>query len=227
MNHKLFTYFLAILWISVACAQRSETRKLPSFDELSVGESITVEMRKGSSEEAIVEVRGADLDDVLTDVIGGRLKIEMRYRMGYRNVDVRVRLTFVELEEISVSSSADLFCEDVITGKSLELDVSSSGDASLKIDVEELEVEVSSSGDLELEGNCESQYVRASSSGDYNGFDLVSSFADIRASSGADVEVNVTEEIEADASSGASIYYRGNPDKVYVDSSSGGKVRKY
>ena len=61
---------------------------------------------------------------------------------------------------------------------------------------------------------------------DYGAFDLESEEARIDVSSAGDARVFVTKEIDADASSGGSVFYRGNPDKVYIDASSGGKVRK-
>jgi hypothetical protein len=48
----------------------------------------------------------------------------------------------------------------------------------------------------------------------------------VEASSAGSVKVSASEELDAHASSGGSIRYRGNPDKSVTNSSSGGSVRK-
>ena len=184
-----------------------------------------MEVTPGDKEEAIVEVDGARLDNVITEVYGDRLKIKME-RGNWRNVDVYVYVIYKSLDEIDVSSAADLVTNGTLVSDKLEVEVSSAGDAKLEIEVEELEVRVASAGDLSIAGKAKEQYVKVSSSGDYDGYDLESEFAEVDASSSGDARVNVSDKLEADASSSGSIYYRGNPTKVYADSSSGGRVRK-
>ena len=226
MNHKLSLVAVALIASLWACGQRSETRSLRSFTEVSVAEAIDMELVKGSQEEIIVEVSGGDLDDVITEVSGDRLRVHMRDGIRRRNIDVKVTLTFVEIDEIDVSSAADLYSRDVIEGRSLDIEVSSAADADLKVRVEELEVRVSSAGDLEIEGTATRQYVKVSISGDYDAYDLESEEAEVDVSSSGDARITVTKSLDADASSSGTVTYRGDPERVYADSSSSGKVRK-
>ncbi len=222
---RIFTALLSVAITFIAAGQRGETRSLSSFSAISVGEAIDVEITPGNKEEAIVEVSGTNPDNVITEVFGDRLKIHMA-RGNWRNVDVKVYVTYKEIDEIDVSSAADLVTNGVLRSKELEVEVSSAGDAELEIDVEELEVRVSSAGDLSISGRTKEQYVRVSSSGDYDGYDLESEYAEVDASSSGDARVNVSDKLDADASSSGSVYYKGDPSKVYADSSSGGRVRK-
>lgn len=223
---KIFAYSICLFFLlTAAIAQERDTRKLKSFSSISVGEAIDVEIKAGNEEKAIVEVDGTSPNNVMTEVFGDRLKIRMR-QGNWRNVDVKVYVTYKEIDEIDVSSAADLVSDGVIKSEQLEIEVSSAGDVEVEVDVEELEVRVSSAGDLTIEGRATEQYVKVSSSGDYDGYDLESEVAEVDASSSGDARVFVTKELEADASSSGSVYYRGNPTKVYVDSSSGGRVRK-
>ncbi len=226
MKRAAYTYLVGMLIVFSAYAQQTETRSLSSFSEISVGEAINVEIKSGDREEAIVEVRGADLDDVRTDVSGDRLKIHMRDGRNFSRTDVYVKVTYKYIDEIDVSSAADLVSVGVIEAKDLEVEVSSAGDVEIEVDVEELEVRVSSAGDLEVSGFATRQYVRVASSGDYDAYDLESKEAEVDASSAGDARIFVTESLDADARSGGSVSYRGNPEKVYADSSSGGKVRR-
>ncbi len=223
---KIFLYAWATFaFVAFSFGQRQETRNLSSFSAISVGEAINVEITPGDTEEAVVEVDGTRLENVLTEVFGGRLKIRMA-RGNWRHVEVNVYVTYKQLEEIDVSSAADLTTNGTLVSDELEVEVSSAGDAELEIDVQELDVRVSSAGDLSIRGKAKEQYVRVSSSGDYDAYDLESEYAEVDTSSSGDARVNVSDKLEAEASSGGSVYYRGNPTKVYADSSSGGRVRK-
>ena len=78
-----------------AIAQNTETRELSSFTELSVGEAINVILVPGSKNEAVIKARNIDLDDVETNVSGGRLKIELN-GTRHNNIDVEVTNSAVE-----------------------------------------------------------------------------------------------------------------------------------
>lgn len=221
-----YLFFICFLGFSqILIAQRRETRSLSSFSAISVGQAIDVEITPGDKEEAVIEVDGARPENVITEVFGDRLKIRME-RGNWRNVDVNVYVTYKSIDEIDVSSAADLSTNGTLVSDQLEVEVSSAGDVELEIDVKELEVRVASAGDLTVEGKATEQYVKVSSSGDYDGYDLESERAEVDASSSGDARVYVTDKLEADASSSGSIYYKGEPTKVYADSSSGGRVRK-
>jgi len=206
-------------------AQNKETRKLADFDRLSVGESIDLVIEAGNENKALVEVRGAEIEDVLTEVNAGKLSIQIK-RGIYRSTDIRVYVTYKKLNSIKVSSSASLKARSVLKSKDLRIKVSSSGRANLDVEADELQVAVSSSGRLTLNGNVKKQTVDVSSSGRYAAFDLKSEFLEADVSSSGRAEVYVTKEINANASSSGRITYKGNPDKVIADNSSSGRVTR-
>ena len=212
--------------IVLAQAQTSDTRNLSEFDEIRVSESINVRLKKGNTNKAVIETRGVDADRVETEVEGSTLYIRMK-RGNYFSKNVDIDLTYTkELEAVSVSSSASISGSDVIATEDFEIKASSSGRAMLTINVRKLDVRVSSSADVELSGKAKFQDLEISSSGDLSAFDLDSEEVDVRVSSSGKAEVTVHGILEGQASSSGKVYYRGNPDKVYVNTSSSGKVRK-
>ena len=220
----IFIVLLAGSVVSVS-AQESETRSLSDFSEVSVGEAISVVLIPGNKNEAVVKVRNIDLEDVETNVSGGRLKIELSGNR-YRNIDVEISLTYKYIDEVSVSSAADVVTKGPIKSSSLDISVSSAADAELEINAEEIDIDVSSSGDLTVSGRTNSQRVSVSSAGDYDADDLDCDEAYVRASSAGSARIYASKKIDAKASSAGSVNYKGNPDKVYVSSSSGGDVNK-
>ncbi|MEQ8925501.1 MAG: head GIN domain-containing protein [Fulvivirga sp.] len=223
---KNYILSLIILSFSIGSfAQDVEERKLPSFDEVQVSQGIDAYLQKGTKESIKVEVKGIPLEEVLTEVFGDRLKVHLS-RNRWRDYSVVVHITYVKLEEISASSAANVVGRNKIQSDRLILDVSSAADIEVDVDVNELTVDASSSGDVEVSGKTKYLEVDASSAGGVDAYDLEAEIVRVDVSSGADARVYATKEINAEASSGGSVRYRGNPGKSRSDTSSGGSVRK-
>jgi len=241
---------LTILGIFIAgatFAQSEETRSLSGFTSIFVQEGIDVHLKKGNREEARIVSDSHDLDEVLTDVSSGRLKIHLEGN-NHGNVNVDVYVTYTSLNALAASSAGSIDAEGVIDANNKDFDVdassagqinveienileldaeaSSAGDIKLKVDAESIDANVSSAGDVEISGRAKKQDIQVSSSGDYDGYEIVSEEVEVDASSGGSAKVTASSKIDASASSGASVRYRGEPKNVYVNSSSGGSVRK-
>lgn len=219
--------FLSMTLLGIA--QEKETRSLDDFSSIEVGEAIELIITQGDKNEAIVEVDGVELDDVVTDVRGSQLKIE-RANTGRNNNNSRgevvIRLTYKSIDEISVSSAASVFSKSKIKADNFELKASSAGQMELDLDVADLEVDVSSAGSIEVSGTCTSLDLDASSAGRFEGYDLVCGAIKADMSSGGTGEVSVKDRLEVDAGTGGALYYKGNPDKVLADTNLGGRVQR-
>lgn len=226
MKRIIICFGLSIASILIAKAQSSETRDLPSFDEIRVSESISVRLKNGSSNSAQIETRGVDSDRVETEVQGSILYIRMK-RGNYFTKNIDIELTYSQaLRGVSVSSSASIIGKDEIAAEDFNIKASSSGSVDLMLNVRKLDVRISSSANVTLNGKAKYQDVDISSSGSLSAYDLDSEEIDISVSSSGKAEVTVHSLLEGRASSNGRVYYKGSPDKVYVDTSSSGKVRK-
>ncbi len=223
---KTFVYLIVFVISTSVFAQTGATRKLDKFTSISVSEGIDVNLTKGSSYKAEITAKNIDLEDILTEVSGSTLKIHLDGN-NHNNVNVTIEVTFVSLESVRASSAADVNSSSVIEANDFKVKASSAADVTLELKVNTLEVDASSAADITLSGTAGSQTVSVSSASEYNAFELKSKTADVSASSAADAKVSVSENLEASASSGASIKYKGNPDKLRERSSSGGDVRDY
>jgi len=223
---KIGITILGLVVAIMAHAQEKETRNFSSFDEVSVGEAIELIIEEGNKEQAIVEVRGVDLDRVITEVKGSRLSIHMA-RGNFRSTSVTVYLTYKSLKGIEVSSAASLEGKSVVKAEELEIKVSSAAIAELEIDVDALDISINSAGKLELSGKCNFNKVNVNRAAKLYAFDLQSKKVNANVNSAGKAEISVGSELIAEANSGGKITYKGNPDKVISDSDSGGRVRKY
>jgi hypothetical protein len=222
---KWFILFI-VLFQTILFAQQSEMRNVGSFRGIKVSGGIDVYLKKGDRQSVKVEVSGTAIDNVITEISGDYLRIHMaegRYR-GSRTVKVYV--SYVELNKLTASSASNIYAEGTLKTKSLSLNASSAGTIEVTVDVESVTAGASSAADIELKGKARFVDIDVSSAGEVDAYDLETEEASISASSAGSAKITVKQKIEARASSGASIRYRGNPTKTNTSSSSGGSVKK-
>ena len=224
MRKLVSTVLIMMLWGSLM-AQQSEVRSVGSFSGVKSAEAVDVYLKKGEKESVRVEVTGTDLSDVITEVAGSYLKIHMASG-SYRRTSVKVYVTYVDLDKISASSASNVFSESPIRTRDLDISVSSAATVELKLEADRVVADVSSAGDIVLEGKANVLDVEASSAGDIDAYNLECEEVKAAASSAGSIKVSASKSLDARASSGGDIRYRGNPLKTNTDSSSGGSVKK-
>jgi hypothetical protein len=220
--------FLIVACIGIsalAFGQQTESRNIGSFRGVKVAEGIDVYLKKGDKEALRLEVKGVEPSAVITEISGDYLKIHMK-EGRYKDRTVKVYVTYVKLEKLSASSAANIFAEGVVKAKDLTLSASSAATIDIEVDAETIDAGASSAADIELKGKAGELNVNVSSAGEVDAYDLVSEKVEVQASSAGSAKVQAIREIKANASSGGSIRYRGNPDRSNTHSSSGGSVKK-
>lgn len=223
---KRLSILLLVLVTGSAYSQKSETRSVSSFTGIKVQQGIDAYLKKGTKESVRVEVTGVDLSDVITEVSGGYLKIQME-QGNYRNEhSVKVYVTYTELSRISAGSAGSIFSENVIKAERLSLSASSAGTIDIQVDAGSIEVTASSAAEIELKGKANAITINAASAGEVDAYELAAESVDVQAASAGSAKVNAIKSIRARAVSGGSIRYRGNPEQSNTNSSSGGSVKK-
>ena len=222
---KSFFSILFFAIITTTFSQDVESRAISSFSALKSSSGIDVYLKKGAKEGLKVEVMNGKLSDVLTDVSGNTLRIQMRSG-SFRKINVKVYVTYVKLETLSSSSGSSIFSDGKISSTMISLQSSSGAAIEVTIEAETTTVNVSSGSNVRLDGKTKFLEAEASSAGNIDAYNVESEKVQARASSGGSIKINASVEIEAHASSGGSIRYRGNPSKTNTGSSSGGSVKK-
>lgn len=163
-------------------------------------------------------------------VSNGTLKVRMKNSFkNWKNADngsMNVQISCKNLEAISGSAAADISGGTSIKSTNFKVNASSAAEIDLNLEVNNLDIDASSGADVSLKGNTQKLSVDISSGADLKAYDLKAENVRVDASSGADAKVFASKEIDADASSGADISYKGDPTKEKIKSSSGGDVNK-
>ena len=221
---------LAILMQAYSCIgngyrgpTEKEIRKVTGFDAIDVSHGIDVYLTMGPIERVEVEAAEDILEDLVTEVRGGVLKIYFDRSFSW-NREAKVWVDAKEIHMINTSGGADLRGENVVNSSDLELSASGGSDIKMEIIAKRVEVEVSGGADITLSGTTDFLKAHSSGGSDLNAYDLVAQKANLEASGGSDINVHVEEELDGRASGGADISYTGNPNVINTNTSAGGDI---
>jgi hypothetical protein len=235
---KTIKLFTIILFISIAfqnsvvqAAQSGssrQTRNVSEFHGISVSSGIDLYLTQKDVEEVVVEADADELDKIITKVEGGILKIYIKekswFNLNWTKESRKVYVSFKTIDKLEASAGSDVVSHSILNLEKLDLDASSGSDIKLELNASEVSAESSSGSDITLKGKANSIEVNSSSGSDIDAAEFQTKKCIASVSSGADIRVNVTEQLDASASSGGDISYSGNPEKKDINESSGGDV---
>lgn len=230
--------FLSVLIFAVAVSAGfasnqsdvKETRNVSGFTKVSFGVAGNLYINIGPEFKVVLEGEKKYIDDIITDVSGGKLVIKnenwkmSNWRM---NEKVNVYITMPELAGLGVSGSGKAEVKDAVKTSDLNLNVSGSGKIYISdITVSNLSCGISGSGDIILSGSgsCSKADISISGSGNYDGAPLKIGTAEIHISGSGNCSCNVTESLRASVSGSGNVTYEGSP-KIDAHVSGSGKVR--
>jgi len=185
-------------------------RTVGSFHGVDASAGIQVLISQGNEEGVAVSVSDPQYADrIRTEVKSGILHIyrdsDWRFWNQLKNFRATVYVSFKDLDKIEVSSGASV-----------------KGD----IKAGNLSTHQSSGGMVYLKGSVAKLKSDASSGGMLRAYDLSADYLVADVSSGGGVEVTVNKEVNAEASSGGYVRYKGQALIRDISTSSGGSVKR-
>ncbi|MGL4992674.1 MAG: head GIN domain-containing protein [Bacteroidales bacterium] len=228
MKKRISLLVLTILGLtSAAFAERKEeVRQIGTITEVSVSTGINLTIAQGISQEIRIEADEEDITELIVEFKDGKLKLGYKNSMFKRNRrgKTNIYIQSADIKKIDASSGTKVTSNGQLKSKETSIDVSSGSNVNIDIESTKIECDASSGSSITLKGYCKKLEVDTSSGSTAKLTDLESKSAKAEASSGSSITLNVTKELEAKASSGASIRYIGNPSKTEVNKSSGGSI---
>ncbi|UMB61882.1 DUF2807 domain-containing protein [Lutibacter sp. A80] len=204
----------------------SEERTIQTdFDEIKVQQGIQLFITQDNTTEVKVEADENIIELLKTEVKDNQLKIYFEKNV-YKAKAKNVYLTTAAIKKIKASSGASVKTENTIQTASLTLDASSGSTIKVFVNADDVTTETSSGATIKVEGKSKTFAGEASSGSSIDADKLTTVDAYAQASSGANIDVNVSGKLTAKASSGGNIDYDGNPTNIDKDTSSGGSVSR-
>ena len=197
--------------------------KVATFSKFRATEGIEFTLAEGP-EMVEVETQSNLLEYFEPSVEDNTLSINIKE--GYSlhpSTTLKIKVGYNTLHKISSINSASVIGADTLKGASISLNAAAGGNITLMTKVQNLDVNSGSGGNINLSGSSDFINANSNSGANIHATDLISQRGDVRTNSGARIKVHVTEFLKANASSGGSIEYRGQP-RLEQSSNSGGQI---
>ena len=193
--------------LGAAIAQDERQFDLEKFDRIDVSAGIILIAEAGAPQSITVKTDNGDFTD---------------FEIGVKNGALYVSRDYNRLRWHSKKSAYKV----LVTAPSLRgLDASSGSHAKLtNISAPRFVVDLSSGAHASIEGACEDCIIDLSSGGHLDAKRLDCETARIDVSSGGHGKITASRAVVADASSGGHVTVYGEPERVSVDKSSGGRI---
>lgn len=203
----------------------TQERSVSGFDKVAISAGMNLYLEQGVKEYLKVEAEDNIIQNITTEVNGGKLTVKFKNLIGGVNATkpINIYLTVINLKELDASSGTSVSSKEINTD-SLKIDISSGAEGEMIVNANSVDVNLSSGSMLKLSGIAENQKASLSSGVDYRAADLLSKNAEINVSSGASAKVSVSDNLDVSISSGGSVEYSGTP-AIVSNISSGGSIK--
>lgn len=195
------------------------------FTEVRGSAGLDVSLTQGSENKIVVEADENLLQYIETNIEEGKLHVTTSENIG-RSKAKNVYVTYKSLDNVEASSGADVTVNSVLKSQNLSLKSSSGAALEVEIFAQHLTARTSSGSEMKVSGKASTLNADASSGSELDAKELLVLNCTAEASSGAEVTVNVKENLETNVSSGGDINFYGDPISVNSNKSHSGSVNK-
>lgn len=227
MKKKITLILIALIaFVGFTNAQtQSDSRPLREFNVVKVSNSIKAELVKGDENKVDITASGIDVGKVETSVVGDALEVRLA-RGNYRNHSVKVVVTYVDIQGIEATSSAQVVAKSKIEAQEAYLASSNNAYLEAMVDAEKLNLEAATNSRIFIKGKVGQLEANAYTNAQIDGMNLVAENVNVLGNTTASISFTATSSINGSLATAAKIVYDGNPTEVNVKTGTGGSIKK-
>jgi len=198
-------------------------RKVSGFQTVEVHDGIDLYITQGNTEKLQIEAEENLHQYIKTENEQGNLKIYLSKTI-WKSETIKVHLTIKSITGLSASGGSDVETTNTLKLTELSIICSGGSDARIAIEAEKLKFKATGGSDGYLRGSVKNFLAKGSGGSDIKAFELKSIDCFIEVTGGSDAEVNVSGLLNASASGGSDVAYKGMPSSIDSNMSGGSSL---
>lgn len=203
--------------------QPDARRILSPFSKIKAFGPINVVLIRSAEEKVEIYAEGVDASEVVTELSGSELKVRLKIGI-WQHVDVKVKVYYKELDEVTASAGSAMYSDEVLHMKRLELSANSGSEIELEVQTTNLKISSGQGSKISLKGTSDMMDADINTGGSLKAFDCKVNDVYVEINVGGLAEVTATEKIDAVTNIGGTIKYKGDPESKSVNTSMGGSI---
>lgn len=212
--------FSLIIPVSLLAQINKDCQKAKGFNHIMVYDGIVASIEQGE-EDSVCAGSSTKLDRLDISIADSVLRIQKRTGNRYEN-QPRIRIICKHLSTIEGLGKAELVTRDILTD-SLTIILKSGSTLYTQVEVKTLKADITEGALLSVKGTAHEQIIDVALKATYSGYETTGEKGTISVGSGGVAKVNIKKEINATASMGGQVRYKGNP-IIDAKANFGGKV---
>jgi hypothetical protein len=230
---KKLHFFTILLLVAQVGFSQVRTIELAPFEKVEVFGPFRVKLVKSETTRAEFDFRGVERSNLICEVKRGSLELKFKNRRYVNDIKegrdpkyVDVTIYYNDIDVLEASAGAIVKSSEQVKSKYLIIDCSMGAEVRLDVFAKKIEAISTMGAVLEMGGQTEFLAVKAKTGGILRARNLESKTTIVRASTGADVIVYASEQLEAFAGFGASVDYVGGPLLRETSTNFGGDISR-
>jgi hypothetical protein len=230
MNLKSTLAVIAFLTVNTLLvkAQDSKSVAVKNFSGISVSSGIDLHLTQGGTESLTIKGRNDVIENVIVEQNGADVVIKYKSGMNwsnlFKNQSIEVYVNYKTLKRLGASGGSDVYTQNTLKTDMLTINASGGSDLKLALACKDLSLSISGGSDADLSGSAENFKLTASGGSDVNAFGFPVNYAKANVSGGSDANLYVNKILEAAASGGSDVNYKGSASLNKTSSSKSGDV---
>jgi hypothetical protein len=203
------------------CQENQTCKTYEPFTGLQLYDGIDITLEKGDSC-YICPAGGTKLEDLSISVTGNVLKVKKISGKKYEKAPI-IKIVYKSLSSIEGYSKANIDSKNLITGDSVKISLRTGATLYASFDVKYLGAVIIEGCLFKADGYAVSQHIEVATKATFSGMELEGTDGIVEAGSGGIAKVNIEKKLNALATSGGFINYKGSPE-LQQKTSLGGKI---
>lgn len=231
MKRISFTILSLVLLMTAAfnASAQGQSRAVSGFTTVAASGPFHLHIKINGTESVKVDVDAELMNEVETIVENGTLKIKFKDHEN-RQHDLHkadIYVTAKSLSGLINSGSGEMNLEEgTVTGESIKIILSGSGNISSAIKSERLETVISGSGSITLNGSTNEASIVVTGSGEVNGKDLKTQSLAATVTGSGNINVSADKSVKAHITGSGNVVYSGNASIISSSHTGSGRVSK-
>jgi len=193
------------------------------FTKIKVSTGLDLYLSQGNENKITLEADENLHEIIFTEVENGELKIYSEKNIWNAKAK-KVYVTVKDLTSLVATSGADVVTEEELNVKNINVICTSGADIDIELNANSVISTATSGSDIELNGSTIKHTSSATSGASIEAYGLRSENVTVNVTSGADINIYASVNLDARATSGGDIDYKGKPKNVQKSSTSGGSI---
>jgi len=190
----------------------SMERYVDEFIGVDVSEAMEVTITYSNNEQKVVVEANSNVHSyVLTEVVGGKLKISMKDNVIFRkNATIKVHVTLPEIVFLKASGASEVTFTNQIEANHIEIDASGASEISGSLNAASTSIKLSGASEVNFQGASNLATFNLSGASKFESFSFHTNDLNVDLSGASEAFVRVNNNLNLVASGASEFHYSGN-----------------